>query len=154
VTVLRGGEYDRWDLEVFGGLLGRVRLRMTQEEHGAGRQLTRIRLRPRLATAGAGVLVFLIALFGLTAALGDWAGAAAFGVIGLQIAIRMGRDWAAATGASLAAIGEQAAEADELLIGGAPHLWQPPRRRPGSRRPDLPKAGGTFVGTAVDADGI
>lgn len=42
-----GGPYDRWDLEVRGGLLAAVRLLTTVEEHGAGRQLFRFRLVPR-----------------------------------------------------------------------------------------------------------
>jgi GT2 family glycosyltransferase len=45
-TVMRGGEYDRWDLEVRGGLLGSARLLMVIEEHGRGRQFVRLRLRP------------------------------------------------------------------------------------------------------------
>src|SRR5439155_11133541 len=42
----RGGDYDRWDLEVRGGVLGAVRLLATPEERGAGRQLVRFRLWP------------------------------------------------------------------------------------------------------------
>ena len=49
VTTRRGGDFDRWDLEVRGGLLGGVRIRMAVEEHGAGRQLARVALLPRLA---------------------------------------------------------------------------------------------------------
>ncbi len=43
---LRGGSHDRWDLEVRGGLLGRARLLLAVEEHGAGRQLVRVRAWP------------------------------------------------------------------------------------------------------------
>ena len=45
-AVVRGGEYDRWDLEVRGGLLGTARLLLVIEEHGAGRQYVRMRLWP------------------------------------------------------------------------------------------------------------
>ena len=48
----RGGNYDRWDLEVRGGLLGAVRLLATTEEHGAGRQLVRFRLWPKCSVQG------------------------------------------------------------------------------------------------------
>jgi glycosyltransferase involved in cell wall biosynthesis len=41
LVVLRGGSYDRWDLELRGGTLGGARLRMTIEEHGAGKQMAR-----------------------------------------------------------------------------------------------------------------
>jgi hypothetical protein len=43
----RGGDFDRWDLEVRGGVLGASRIFMTIEEHGGGKQLTRLRIRPR-----------------------------------------------------------------------------------------------------------
>jgi GT2 family glycosyltransferase len=47
MTVLRGGEYDRWDIHVRLGPLGAARLRMAVEEHGQGRQLVRYRIWPR-----------------------------------------------------------------------------------------------------------
>jgi O-antigen biosynthesis protein len=49
-VVYSGGPFDRWDLAVRTGPLGAVRLRTTAEEHGGGRQLTRVRIWPRLAT--------------------------------------------------------------------------------------------------------
>jgi hypothetical protein len=52
VVVLRGGDYDRWDLEVRGGALGGARVRMTIEEHGAGKQMARYRVWPRWANRG------------------------------------------------------------------------------------------------------
>ncbi|HEX2711734.1 MAG TPA: glycosyltransferase family 2 protein, partial [Candidatus Acidoferrales bacterium] len=52
VVAPRGGNYDRWDLEVRGGLLGGARLLMATEEHGAGKQLLRFRLWPRCSTLG------------------------------------------------------------------------------------------------------
>jgi GT2 family glycosyltransferase len=45
-VVTYGGNYDNWDLKVRGGLFGRVRLRMTIEEHGAGKQLIRFMAWP------------------------------------------------------------------------------------------------------------
>jgi GT2 family glycosyltransferase len=41
-----GGAFDRWDLEVRGGLFGGARLRMLVEEHPPGGQLVRIRRYP------------------------------------------------------------------------------------------------------------
>jgi len=63
--VRRGGPYSRWDLEARGGMLGGARLRMAIEEHGAGRQLLRFRLRPTLPAgpcAIAGIAACLTAL--------------------------------------------------------------------------------------------
>ena len=63
VAVVRGGEYDRWDIEVRGGMLAGVRLRLAVEEHGAGKQLVHIRTWPRVAIPG----VALTGLLGLLA---------------------------------------------------------------------------------------
>ena len=43
----RGGPYDRWDLQIRGGITADARLRVAVEEHGAGRQLVRFRIWPR-----------------------------------------------------------------------------------------------------------
>lgn len=46
--VVRGGDGDRWDLEVRGGLFGAVRILMAVEDFGSGTQLVRFRAWPRL----------------------------------------------------------------------------------------------------------
>jgi hypothetical protein len=46
-VVRRGGDFDRWDLEVRGGLFGCARMLMGIEEHGAGKQLVRFRTWPK-----------------------------------------------------------------------------------------------------------
>jgi hypothetical protein len=50
-VVIRGGNFDAWDLEVREGMLGRVRAQMVIEEHGGGRQLVRLQLAPRCTMA-------------------------------------------------------------------------------------------------------
>jgi hypothetical protein len=45
-VVLSGGDFDRWDCEVRGGMLGATRLRLLVEEHGQGRQLARFKVWP------------------------------------------------------------------------------------------------------------
>jgi GT2 family glycosyltransferase len=67
VNVRRGGDYDRWDLEVRGGLIGTVRLLMAIEEHGGGRQLLRFLAYPRCSVAGL-VPIFLLAFLAVGAA--------------------------------------------------------------------------------------
>jgi hypothetical protein len=59
--VRRGGDFDRWDLEVRGGLFGSARLLAAVEEHGQGQQMVRARTWPRVGTAG------LVAVLGLGA---------------------------------------------------------------------------------------
>lgn len=63
--VSHGREYDRWDLEVVGGMFGSTRMLMATEDHGAGTQLVRLRTWPRFRSAArtlAGVLSMLILL--------------------------------------------------------------------------------------------
>jgi GT2 family glycosyltransferase len=55
-----GGDFDRWEVEVRGGMLAAARLRMVMEEHGAGRQLLRFRLWPRFSWESIlGIAVFM-----------------------------------------------------------------------------------------------
>jgi GT2 family glycosyltransferase len=69
LAVLRGGDFDRWDLQVRGGPFGTARLLMAVEEHGGGRQLVRLRWWPRPA-------VWMPVLVPLLAGLAALAGAA------------------------------------------------------------------------------
>ena len=46
-VVLHGAEFDAWDLEVRGGLIGSARFLMAVEDHGAGTQFARVRSWPR-----------------------------------------------------------------------------------------------------------
>jgi GT2 family glycosyltransferase len=50
-VVRRGGDFDRWDLELGTGVMGRVRLLMGVEEHGGGKQLLRFRIWPKCSPA-------------------------------------------------------------------------------------------------------
>jgi GT2 family glycosyltransferase len=45
-VVLKGGPFERWDLEVRGGLLGASRILMLVEEHGNGKQYLKFRTWP------------------------------------------------------------------------------------------------------------
>ena len=70
-VVARGGAYDRWDLQARHGLTGAVRIRIGVEEHGAGRQLVRLRLTPRYSRAVLGLILVLFALSSLALAGGS-----------------------------------------------------------------------------------
>jgi GT2 family glycosyltransferase len=74
--VRSGGPCDRWDLHLRTGPLGAARLRTTVEEHGGGKQLTRARIWPRVATAAA-VLPVMLAI-GIAAWIDGEAGLAAW----------------------------------------------------------------------------
>jgi hypothetical protein len=85
VVVLRGGDYDRWDLHLRGGMLGAARVRMTIEEHGSGKQMARYRAWPRWSTMGwmsAGACVLLAAGAG---ALHLWSACAVSGALAMAL---------------------------------------------------------------------
>jgi hypothetical protein len=75
-AVRRGGDFDRWDLELRAGILGAVRIDLVAEEHGQGKQLVRIRIWPR-ATRFALALIFAL----LVVSLIDWGVASARGAL-------------------------------------------------------------------------
>ena len=56
-VVSRGSAFDRWDLQVRGGLFGGARLLMAVEDHGAGTQYVRGRVWPVLGRFAAVVAV-------------------------------------------------------------------------------------------------
>ncbi len=66
-VVRSGGNWDRWDLQVRGGVLGKARLRLGLEEHGAGKQLVRVRSWPHAGKAALAVIALLAVLAGLAA---------------------------------------------------------------------------------------
>src|SRR3989454_925200 len=85
--VLRGGEHDRWDLEVRCGFLGAARLLMGVEDHRGG-QFVRLRLWPDVPAWGPVLTVGFAAL-----ALGAfhdhaWPAAAVLGLMALLLALR------------------------------------------------------------------
>jgi hypothetical protein len=104
LPVLRGGDYDAWDLEVRGGGLGGVRLLMTVEEHGAGRQLVRIRLWPTWSPMGLAAML-IIAILSMAALLaGAWALVSLLVAGALALVLVMARACAGAMATVLAAL--------------------------------------------------
>jgi hypothetical protein len=102
--VSRGGDYDRWDLEARGGLFGTVRIFALVEDHGAGRQLVRIRLLPRWSIGAAFGTAFSIVLAFAAGRDGAWIAAAALGAAAGVLALRAVYDSATTTAAALRAV--------------------------------------------------
>jgi len=101
VCILRGGDYNRWDLEVRGGILGAARMLMAIEEHGAGNQLVRFRSWPWCSTNGL-LLTLLFAVLSTGAALDHaWAVSAMLGVVAMLLALRTLQECATAMAAVL-----------------------------------------------------
>src|SRR5262249_55305511 len=69
VPVDRGGQCDRWDLQVRAGFWGGARLLMAVEDPGAGAQYVRCRVWPKCFSPGL-VLSLTLALFSAGAGLG------------------------------------------------------------------------------------
>jgi O-antigen biosynthesis protein len=104
VAVHRGGDYDRWDLEVRGGMLGVVRLLMANEEYPAGKQLLRFRIWPRWPS-GVPLLTLLFAALGLWAALdGAWVVCAILGAAAVLLALRALQECAVASAVALSVL--------------------------------------------------
>jgi GT2 family glycosyltransferase len=104
IAPLRGGDFDRWDLEVRGGLLGAVRIRHTVEEHGGGRQLTRFRVMPNASTLAIVLPVLLVGPGVLAALAGAWIAAILLALLGAAAVAVTAREAALAAALSLAVI--------------------------------------------------
>jgi len=114
-VAIRGGHYDRWDLAVRGGMLGCVRLFTVVEEHGAGKQLFRVRSWPRLSMLS----LWLIVLFSLLAVLAvddhAWLAGAILGAIAGSFIARTLYECAAAMASVLRAIIQVEGEERETI---------------------------------------
>jgi O-antigen biosynthesis protein len=87
--IRRGGDYDRWDLEVRGGILGTARTLIAVEEHGAGRQLVRFHSWPR-CSGKALALILLFTALSIAAALDHaWIVSAILGVVAMLLTLRV-----------------------------------------------------------------
>ena len=103
-TVLHGSAYDRWDLQVRGGLLGVARMRMAVEEHGGGKQFVRFHSWPKYSRLGLALIAFFAALSVGAALGGAWQASVALGALALVGAITVLQDCATAVGNLLQAI--------------------------------------------------
>ncbi len=119
--VRRGGDYDRWDLEVRDGLFGRTRMLMAIEEHGGGKQLVRFRSWPVWSFGGL-MLLLLFALLSAGAALdGAWAAFVILGGVALLLALSI-FEGCANTLMILLSVLKQPKQEEYPLSGGSPDL--------------------------------
>ena len=75
----KGGDFERWDLEVRGGTFGVARLLMAVEEHGQGTQLVRVRWWLRPAPAGIILAAGLAGIAAVALRTEQWIPAGVFG---------------------------------------------------------------------------
>jgi hypothetical protein len=97
VVVTRGGDFDSWDLDVRGSLLGGVRVRCAVEEHGAGQQLLRVRAWPRYSVLGHALMLGLVGLTAMAALQSAWLVCAVLAVLAGVVTRRMLRESAIGT---------------------------------------------------------
>jgi hypothetical protein len=116
-------------------MLGSMRLRVAVEEHGAGRQLVRIRSWPRFSRIGAGVALGFSALAAGAALDSAWAAAIVLAGTALLILVSTIKDCATAAGVLRIALTEETDHAAREL---APRTEEP------TARPEPRLAGGTL----------
>jgi hypothetical protein len=88
-VIRSGGDWDRWDLAVRGGLLGGARLRLAIEEHGAGRQLVRLRSWPHASSVALSLGAAVAVLAGLALLSGAGAVATVLGLLAISLCLRL-----------------------------------------------------------------
>ena len=86
--VVHGGEYDRWDLEVQGGLLGASRMLMAVEDHGAGTQFVRFHSWPRFSRVAVVLTLFFALLSAVAVEDRAWSAAAILATITVLLTLR------------------------------------------------------------------
>jgi GT2 family glycosyltransferase len=100
-ATVRGGDFDRWDLEARDGALGVARVLVGIEEHGEGRQLVRVKVWPRFSRTWLGAGAVMLALAAGALADGSATIAAVLGVSGALLAGRAALGGISATAAVL-----------------------------------------------------
>jgi hypothetical protein len=111
-TVASGGEYDRWDLEVRGGVLGSSRLRMVIEDHGASKQLIRFRVWPRVGRLAAAALAILGFLALDAAMMGSPVAASILAISAALLGLRTFWECSASLATTIAPLEQGGAETD------------------------------------------
>jgi GT2 family glycosyltransferase len=95
-VVMRGGDYDGWDLEVRGGLFGSMRICMVAEDHGSGAQLIRFRTWPKFTSLTFPIILLLATLSTMSAIDKAWVPSIILGLLAFGSVISAFMDWASA----------------------------------------------------------
>lgn len=100
IPIRRGSVFDNWDFEIPGGMWGSARLLMAVEDHGAGTQYVRCRIRPRCSTGGM-LLSFALLLLAFASGLdGVWPISSIFGLSAFASVYKTLRDTGGACAAA------------------------------------------------------
>ncbi len=138
-VLLVGGDYDNWDLSVRTGPLCKLRIRMTLEEHGGGRQLLKFRSWPKIPGYGIALLGLFTVLTGAAFLDGALSAAALLGGAAIMIALQAIISFAMENGAFLSAFKRMADGKTTTFRkrGFAPVFGMVAALFPGRRRPNV-----------------
>lgn len=92
IVVARGGDFDGWDLEVRGGLFGAARVLFAVEDHGAGTQYVRVRIKPQYSLFLRYSLAVLATVFLIAILSGRWTPAVMLAIAAITLTILMIRE--------------------------------------------------------------
>jgi GT2 family glycosyltransferase len=119
-VVLHGGDYDAWDLEARGGLLGSARAQLVIEEHGDGRQLVRLRAWP-VALPSVLAIASLFAILAMIAATNlEWTAWAVLNVPALVLLVRVLHECGSAMEVILSAVPATLKPGEKIVSGAKP----------------------------------
>jgi hypothetical protein len=115
-TVVRGGPFDRWDLELRGGIFGGARVLMAVEELGGGAQLVRYRFWPIVGRVAA-LLPISACAVALAAALDGAAFVAVLaGIVAAGFVVLMFVESGAACGVMASALEDTVDRTSEVVV--------------------------------------
>jgi GT2 family glycosyltransferase len=109
IAVIRGGDFDHWDLQLRAGLFGLVCILMATEEHEGGRQLVRFHSWPRCSLRALAPTILFALLTAASALDRAWLASAILGSTTLLLAFRILGDYVAATAWCLHALKQHGA---------------------------------------------
>ena len=120
-VVVQGGDFDTWDLEVRGGMLGCARLQMVVEEHGEKvrgelRQLVRLRVWPVALPSVLLVAVLFAALAMIAAVNLQWTAWLVFNLPAIALALRVVYECGSAMDVIVSAIPTTLIDGEKILV--------------------------------------
>jgi GT2 family glycosyltransferase len=121
-AVLRGGTFDRWDLEIRPGSLATVRLLMAVEENPGRTQVIRIRSWPRFSLLAPAAALLLTSLAAAAAVDGSYVAAIVLAAGCLGIIAHAIRQCATAAGVTMQALREPGMVTDALPAPSHPPI--------------------------------
>jgi GT2 family glycosyltransferase len=115
--VARGGDFDRWDLEIRGGLFGSARAQLVIEEHGDSKQLVRVRVWPVGQPLALIVSLLFAGMAMVSATRLDWWAWAALNLPALGLLYRVLYECGTAMSVILDAVPQTLHENERILSG-------------------------------------